>query len=70
MVNIRGYAKKQLESTNKTFLDHNPNIEASDVKSMNECLKDLTNELWDDMTTLVDTSELMQDAEILNDVVH
>ena len=48
------YVKKQLESTNKTFSDHNPNMESSDVESMNEFLMDLTDKLRDDIATLVD----------------
>ena len=70
LVNIRGDVEKQLESMNKTFANHNPNMKASDVESMNEFLMDLAKELGDDMARFVDMSEWTQDVGILNDVVH
>ena len=65
-----GRSRKAARVHEEDIADHNPNVEASDVESMNDFLMDLTKLLGDDMEKLVDMSEWTRDEEILNYAIH
>ncbi len=71
VVNIRSDVASQMKSIDKTFQEDNKgDLSEEGIENMNEFLENLSEELGEDMSRLVDMNDWTKDVVVLNDLIH